>query len=211
MSTLRNNDPVCCTPQGGLVVSTMAHLRSVTWPAHQQLEKRVDVKRRFASPSAYLGHLEKMWGFCAGLEARIEDSLFADALPDYGQRRKLALLASDLAAFGVTGAALERLPRCETLPDCPDTATAFGCAYVIEGATLGGRTLLPVVEAKLGLSSANGAAFLASYGAAVSTMWQAFGAALDRWCADPGRRDQAAAAAVATFYSLEGWLADSHR
>lgn len=192
-------------------MSTMAHLRSATWPAHQQLEKRIDVKRRFATHAAYLGHLEKMWGFCAGLESRIDDRVFAAALPDYGQRRKLPLLASDLVALGLKPAAIERLPRCEALPACPDTASAFGCAYVLEGATLGGRTLLPVVEARLGLSAANGAAFLASYGAAVTAMWQDFGAALDRWCADPVRRDQAAAAAVATFDALGDWLAEPLR
>lgn len=210
-STLRCYVPVRCTRQGGVAMSTMAHLRSVTWPVHQQLEKRIDVKRRFASHTAYLRHLEKMWGFCAGLESRIDDELFADALPDYGQRRKLRLLSSDLAALGVAPLAIGRLPRCESVPACPDTATAFGCAYVLEGATLGGRTLLPVVEARLGLSAGNGAAFLASYGTDVTAMWQSFGSALDRWCEDPARRDQAATAAVATFDSLGDWLADPVR
>jgi len=48
----------------------------------------------------------------------------------------------------------------EALPACEDTASAFGCAYVLEGATLGGRTLLPLVEARLGLTAASGAEVL---------------------------------------------------
>jgi heme oxygenase len=60
-----------------------------------------------------------MWDSCAGLETRIDDKLFADALPDYVQRRKLPLLSSDLAALGVTPSAIRRRPRCETVPACP--------------------------------------------------------------------------------------------
>jgi heme oxygenase len=66
--------------------------------------------------------------------------------------------------------------------------------------------LLPLVQKRLGLDAANGAAFLASYGDNVVPMWRAFGAALDAWCAAPERRARAAAAAVATFDSLEQWL-----
>lgn len=192
-------------------MSAIAELRAATWSSHQRLEKRLDIKARFTSPVAYRGHLVQMWGFCAGLEQKIASDAFGEALADYPHRRKLPLLTRDLGALGFDPLALQALPRCESLPDCTDTATAFGCVYVLEGATLGGRTLLPLVQKNMGLTAESGAAFLSSYGEAVTGMWQRFGAALDTWCESRGRRDRAAAAAVATFDSLDQWLCGSPR
>jgi heme oxygenase (biliverdin-IX-beta and delta-forming) len=187
-------------------MSAIAELRLATWPVHQRLEKRLDVKTRFTEPRAYRAHLEKMWGFCAAIERRLEPHVFGAAVPDYEKRRKIPLLTRDLIALGADAEAVERLPSCETIPDCADPAAAFGCIYVLEGATLGGRTLLPLVQSRLGLTAEGGAAFLASYGDEVASMWRGFGAALDAWCDPPERRVRATHAAVATFTSLDEWL-----
>jgi len=189
-------------------MSAIAELRSATWSSHQRLEKRLDVKSRFTDPISYRVHLEKMWGFCAAIERQLGDHVFGEALADYEKRRKIPLLTRDLIALGLDSQALGRLPLCETVPDCVDAAAAFGCVYVMEGATLGGRTLLPLVQGRLGLTS--GTAFLASYGAEVGVMWRAFGVALDAWCDGPERRFRAAEAAVATFTSLDSWLCGTH-
>jgi heme oxygenase len=189
-------------------VSAIAELRAATWPIHQRLEKRLDVKHRFSTRASYRAHLEGMWGFCNELERRAAGALVSEALADYESRRKLPLLTHDLLALGASADDIERLPRCENLPACDEPAMALGCLYVLEGATLGGQTLLPMVQRRLGLTAANGAAFLASYGDNVISMWRAFGAALDAWCAAPERSARAAAAAVATFGSLEQWLCE---
>jgi len=187
-------------------MSAIAELRSATWASHLRLEKRLDVKSRFSELSAYRAHLEKMWGFCAGMELRLGRDAFGNALPDFDKRRKLPLLQRDLIVLGADAERVMRLPRCETVPHCADPAAAFGCVYVLEGATLGGRTLLPVVQSRLGLSTEHGAAFLASYGEDVSSMWQSFGASLDAWCDAAERRARASEAAVATFAALDDWL-----
>jgi heme oxygenase len=191
-------------------VSAMADLRAATWPSHQRLEKRVDVKARFSSLGAYRPHLEQMWGFCAALESQLDEHLFAGALDDLESRRKLPLLTRDLIALGADSRSVEALPRCRSVPECLDTAAALGSLYVIEGATLGGRTLLPQVESRLGLTAEHGASFLASYGENVTAMWRRFGAALDAWCCLPERRARAVAAAVATFDCLDDWLCGAH-
>jgi heme oxygenase len=187
-------------------MSAIAALRSATWPEHQRLEKRLDVKARFSETCGYRSHLEKMYGFCAAIEFELGQDPFGAALGDYEKRRKLPLLTRDLIALGAESATVTRLPRCGTIPRCPDPAAAFGCVYVLEGATLGGRTLLPLVQSRLGLNAANGAGFLASYGEDVTSMWREFGSSLDAWCGPPERRLRAAAAAVATFASLADWL-----
>jgi heme oxygenase len=184
----------------------MAGLRLATWPCHQRLEKRLDVKERFSSLDAYRSHLEQMWGFCAGLEQDLAPGAFGGALEDYESRRKLPLLTRDLIALSVAPDAFGSMALCPGLPAHADPAAAFGCAYVLEGATLGGRTLLPLVESRLGLGPEHGAAFLASYGERVIPMWRSFGAALDAWCSEPARVQSATQAAVATFDALDRWL-----
>jgi heme oxygenase (biliverdin-IX-beta and delta-forming) len=190
-------------------MSAIAGLRAATSSSHRRLEQRLDVKARFTEATAYRHHLERMWGFCATLERQLDSIAFANTLADYESRRKLPLLTRDLVDLGVAPESVSRLPCCPALPIGADPAAAFGCVYVLEGATLGGRTLLPLVEDKLGLSAKRGAAFLASYGEHVTAMWQSFSASLDQWCASAERRALSAAAAVATFDALEQWLVDS--
>ena len=147
-----------------------------------------------------------MWGFCAAIECRLGPEVFGDALPDYPSRRKLSLLTGDLLALGKDPDSIAALLRCPSVPVCSNAAAAFGCVYILEGATLGGRTLLPLVQSRLGLTAGTGASFLASYGEQVTPMWRSFAAALDAWCVSPERTADAARAAVSTFDALEVWL-----
>jgi heme oxygenase len=189
--------------------SAMATLRAATAESHRRLEKRLDIKARFSDLAAYQAHLENMWGFCAALEQSLCPESFDGALPDYDARRKLPLLTQDLLAVGIHPARLGALQICTQLPSAPSAATAFGCTYVMEGATLGGRVLLPLVEERLGLTADRGAAFLGSYRDNVSHMWRDFGAAVDDWCQSRERQDAAAGAAVMTFDLLTVWLCES--
>jgi heme oxygenase len=190
-------------------VSAILGLRAATWPAHQRLERRIDFKSRLASVASYRSHIERMWGFYAALEPRLAALIRPEHLADYALRLKLPLLERDLRSLGLPDVQLEQLPRCPLVPQCEDAATAFGCAYVLEGATLGGRSLMPTVESRLGLNASHGAAFLASYGAAVGDMWRSFGAALDRCCAGAQQQARAATGAIDTFVALENWLCGS--
>jgi len=187
----------------------MAELRSATWGCHQQLEKRLDVKNRFTDRGSYRSYLGKMWGFCAVLEGRLGQQTFGGALEDYDRRRKLPLLTRDLIALGCGADSVMRLPCCDFIPDLSDPAAAFGCVYVLEGATLGGRSLLPLVRDRLGLSADHGAAFLASYGDNVDSMWNMFRAAIEAWCGSEERRVRATQTAVAIFGSLDRWFCGS--
>jgi len=187
-------------------MSTRALLRSATAESHRRLERRLNVKAQLSSRTGYVTYLSRMWGFYAALELPIRGPLFNTALSDYEARRKLPLLTEDLTAFAFDPTAVTLLPRCEALPDCGDCAAALGCLYVIEGATLGGRTLFPLVESHLECSATRGATFLAGYGEQTDEMWRRLCIALDTGCATADCRDRAAAAAVSTFASLEQWF-----
>jgi heme oxygenase len=190
-------------------MSAHARLRATSWPHHQRLEKRLDVKRRFSDPAAYRAHLQLMWGFCAVLEERVAPLLSPTLLADYPLRRKRPLLERDLQFLGMPLQSIEALPRCGNLPFCADAASAFGCLYVLEGATLGGRTLAPLVLDRLRLKDGQGASFLASYGDDTPRMWKSFILALELGCSDPDGQAGAAASASATFAALEEWLCGS--
>jgi heme oxygenase (biliverdin-IX-beta and delta-forming) len=187
-------------------MSATLELRSATRKSHQDLEKRLDVKTRFATLAGYSSHLRKMWGFYASFEQVLGTQSFGGGLSDYDARRKLPLLTQDLISLGNEHPQVLSLAVCATTPSCANPAAAFGCLYVLEGATLGGQTLSPMMHKRFGLTADCGAAFLCSYGAEVVGMWQRFIGSLDAWCFTPERRAVAARAAVATFKSLDEWL-----
>ena len=186
--------------------TAMMRLRAATWPSHQRLEKGLDVKARFSDLDAYRQHLQRMWGFCAAMEHSLTPQSFANALPDYETRRKLPLLTQDLEALGASAVFVSSLEICPSVLAASSPEAAFGCAYVWEGATLGGRVLLPLVEKRLGLTAERGATFLASYGDDVTAMWRKFSAALNAFCGTPYRQAAAVEAAVTTFERLADWL-----
>ena len=122
-------------------------------------------------------------------------------LADYPARLKAPLLARDIAALGGVQPSV-----LATVPPVDDQIAALGGFYVLEGATLGGQHLLPIVQRKLGLSASHGASYLASYGPDVKAMWGRFCAVVDARCATSEAREHASATARATFLALETWL-----
>ena len=96
-----------------------------------------------------------------------------------------------------------QLPVCGDLPDCNSIAQAFGCLYVLEGATLGGQVLCRHFNQTLGLDARNGSAFFSGYGEATGAMWALFG---ERLTAANVDETAAISAACQTFQTLEQWL-----
>jgi heme oxygenase (biliverdin-IX-beta and delta-forming) len=190
----------------GSASSAMLELRAVTWPAHQRLEKRIDFAARLETIDAYRAHIGKMWGFHSVVEPRFALGDLCACLADLEGRRKVPLLERDLYWLGMSSGDIASLPQCPSVPEFDDPASAFGCAYVLEGATLGGQALMPLVSRKLGLDARSGAAYLSSYGDSVAEKWRIFGEALNHLCVTKQHRERAAAAATATFVALETWL-----
>jgi heme oxygenase len=181
-------------------------LKEMTWDIHVRLEKRLAVKDRLSNVDLYSAHLGQLLAFHDAAEKQW-GGLLQLVLDDYPARLKAPLLKLDIEALGGD------LPECCALhkswpriPDAADPAEALGGFYVLEGATLGGRHLLPIVERKLGLSTSHGAGHLASYGSEVLPMWGKFCATVEAECATPHTRDRAGAMARDTFLALETWL-----
>ena len=125
---------------------------------------------------------------------------------DYIEWLKTPRLERDLIALGATADELAKNPRCRELPEMAAISQALGCLYVIEGATLGGRTITRRLQASLGLTPETGGAFFAGYGAETGPRWQAFGAMLSAVAERRSGEDQIVASANRTFETMGRWI-----
>jgi heme oxygenase len=119
-------------------------------------------------------------------------------------RRKTPWLAEDLAHFD-----LAPLAAAPALSPLHDAARAIGWAYVLEGATLGGRVLFKPVARRWSLGPHHGATYLFGYGERTGALWREFTHALD---AMPLREDEvqaAVAGACEAFSRLREWFAQN--
>jgi heme oxygenase len=158
----------------------------------------------------YRGHLERLHGLWAPLEAELARLL--PVLPPElraSERWKLPLLVKDLEALGHDAASLALLPRAMGLPRLAGLPEALGCFYVLEGSTLGGQLILRHLQRHFAGVSAGGFAFFRAYGDQVGPMWRAFGEVVSRASVGAASEDfdaRVVRSAQDTFDAFETWL-----
>lgn len=182
----------------------LARLQAETRPDHDAIEQLLDLTRSGMTLAAYRHTLERFYGFYLPLE----DQLCAiggwpERGLDLGERLKAPLLAADLAALGLD--APSNLPTCEALPDLADVTAAFGCLYVLEGATLGGQVISRSIRSIIGDRPEAGGLFFHGYGERTGAMWRAFREALTACTVNEDTHDGVVVAASATFRALRRW------
>jgi heme oxygenase len=185
----------------------MVQLREQTRPYHDRLESHSDLLLRMSALSGYRQVLEQFYGIYTPLEHQLAE-VFRRCPPafDFEKRRKGALLAADLRTLGVHGESLHPPLRGPTLPVLSTLPQAYGCLYVMEGATLGGQIIARHLKKVLGLDAGNGAAFFNSYGNEIGSMWREFGDAVTAYAGLHDDEDQIIAAACDTFAAFAAWL-----
>lgn len=146
-------------------------LREATRGQHAALDAALDLTDPRLTLARYVAFLR---GSASAL-APLERSLRAlpdwpVAMPDADARWKAPALALDLGRLDPGGAPAGEV----AVPTVDSLATAFGCAYVMEGSTLGGAVLARSIEPALGLSPERGTAYLRAYGDAVGPRWRSF-------------------------------------
>jgi heme oxygenase len=183
-------------------------LKERTRPLHDRVERSVDITSRLGDRESYQRLLARLLGFYE----LIEKPLIATLGPEMAERQKAPWLRRDLTALGMTDREMAALPRCSSLPRVDGEAAALGCAYVLEGATLGGQFVRRHVESRLGLAPDQGVAFYTSYGERVGEMWKQFGLRLDDHATrHPDSHELIIDRAIATFLAFERWLAEEPR
>lgn len=186
----------------------LPRLRARTADLHEKVERAVGLTERLGSVESYTALLARNYGFYRPLEARLVGiEGYAAAGIDLTPRLKTSLLRDDLLALGQPADVIDRLPTCTSLPEPHDLGGAFGCLYVLEGATLGGQFVRKEIKRVFGLEAGTGCSFYAGYGDAVGPMWRSFCASLEEYARlHPEQEDATSKAAVATFAAFETWF-----
>lgn len=184
-----------------------SQLRTGTAALHRQIELQLRLPSAISCREDYVLWLGRYLGIYEPLEHMLA------AFPDWdglGMARPLnhtARLLDDLTAIGADP---EEAPRMEPaqLPDLPTFAFALGAAYVLEGATLGGRLILRDLQTRIGASIATATRFFGGTSHVVGPGWQGFKCALDGFgCAHPKLQRDVVSGARCTFGAMLGWFA----
>ena len=179
--------------------SLHARLRTETAPAHERLERSLDLLRRPLDRDRFTTLLIGFYGFHRAWEPALARRLPAAFIP--GPR--VPLIEQDLGVLGLGDDTIGAIPRCAqatALGDHPDTA--LGSVYVLEGSTLGGR----VIARHLGEAPwwpPAGLRYFDPYGDETASRWRH---TLAQLAAAGGDADRIVAGAVRTFEILQHWL-----
>ncbi len=119
-------------------------LRAETAGAHRRLEEALDLPARLTDREAAARILSRFRGFFAELEPALDRALGTTVMTG---RHRLPDLDADLAALGLSGEAIRRLPASPDAGSAMTREAALGALYVVEGARLGGRVIGRAVRA----------------------------------------------------------------
>jgi heme oxygenase len=185
-------------PQESLPVTSdtiRASLRLATGAVHDRLHGLTNftaLLRADLLPTEYARLLLRLLGLHSPIEERLARH-DGDALMVWRQTAatpsRPARLRSDLAFLGIDQGTIDTAPQADVLLlSLHNPAAALGCAWVVEGSSLGGRVLSLRLDAILGAGRAAGAGtFLASH-PGQTDRWSGCCAAVEACGADNQRR-----------------------
>ena len=173
-------------------------LKNATESAHDRVERLLALDAPELSLSQYIRYLRLMHAWHSAIEPKLESRAMIGLGIDMRSRAKLPWLEADLAHFGVPPALFLRL----SLPPLETAPAQLGCAYVMEGATLGGAVLYPRIAPRFNLGPFAGASYLYGRGSETGSSWKRFVQALDAAPLDPAERQECIESARATFAGL---------
>jgi heme oxygenase len=192
--------------------SVLKRLKAATRAEHDAIETALDLMTPGLSMTDYHRRLRRYHGFYAPIEPLIAAAADWKLLGlDMNARAKTAWLAADLVFLSdqgnASGFATWVPTTCSALPPLDSVAAAFGCMYVLEGATLGGRVISRHIERELGLHATHGARFFNGYGEQTGVMWKNFRAALSAFADSSADEAKVVTSAIATFAAMRAWCA----
>jgi heme oxygenase len=155
--------------------SRAKRLKDMTHGTHESLDTRIMSAMPFASREQYGLFLRVQHQFHKDIDTLFDNQILGSYLPDLAGRRRLGLIAVDLADLDFSEPAGDGARFFDADVDVP---TAFGWLYVAEGSNLGAAFLLKEAS-KLGLSEEFGARHLAAHPSGRGLHWRGFTDALN--------------------------------
>lgn len=178
-------------------------LRAATAAAHKDLEQALGLLEDPLSRSRFVALLERFWGFHAVWEPAIGQHAPLRSL--MAGRYRLAQIADDLRALGLTQQEIMALPQCSRAAGLAiSIENALGSLYVLEGSTLGGQIITRALRDQPWVPP-SGLRYFDPYGPETGARWRALQAALSAASA-PSAEPAIIAGAVRTFELLRAWL-----
>lgn len=191
-----------------LLYMILKRIKEETQDKHTSLENSAllrPISQKSLKFDEYIRILQKFYGFFYPLELQIARFPVAAYLPDFIQRRKAGLLLHDLQQLQPLPP--DAVPLCQDLPVVDNLAHAFGCLYVMEGSTLGGKMIYKTVKETLGIDEDTGVSFFYGYGPNTGQKWKDFQQTLQTVSSSHTTTDsQMIAAANSTFDKLKRWF-----
>jgi len=177
-------------------------LKDSTQASHQALEKKmVSIIKKIRTREDYVNFLKLMYGYYSALERRVQEYV---SEMEIGKRRKAERLLEDISYFESTAT-----PEfCKELPPINSHAEALGAMYVMEGSTMGGKSIAKMIEGQAGINGPSGFSFFNGYGEETGKMWEEFKIFLNRPFDELEKLDLILTA-NRTFRTLYNWI-DKH-
>lgn len=181
--------------------SRARRLKSATRETHERLDKSIMMRNPFGSRERYGMFVNVQHQFHREIDALYANPVFDGMLPDLDGRRRLSLIAQDLADLGMP--VPENGARPAFTSDLNiDVPTALGWLYVAEGSNLGAAFLLKEAV-KLDLSETFGARHLAAAPEGRGLHWKTFIAALDSLDLEQTEDERVVAGGQAAFARVQ--------
>lgn len=187
-------------------------LRNYTAPYHKSIEQ-LPLSSLLLSQEVTLHNYRYYLIVLYGIVKEFEINIFPriqHVLDDIESRRKSELLCKDLQSLGIEPENIITIDP-TFFKNIHTIAAAFGCMYVIEGSTLGGRLICKHLEKVLGASVTGSLNYLKAYSDKTGSMWKKF---LDTFCELAVRNHHQAEAiksSIETFQILEKWMVEESK
>jgi heme oxygenase len=182
-------------------------MKLATQDYHKRIEKTPLLNKlihRKADLADYKNLLLKYYGYIYPCEQEV-CRLKTEGL-SFDDRLKNKVLKHDLCLLGLKPEHFTQLKYCCDLPTLNNEGQLLGYFYVMEGATLGGQILLPIIDNILGSSARKANLYFSGYGDHTRIKWQEFCDHLNKYSKNHGVVIDAIETAIATFTCFDKWL-----
>jgi len=173
-------------------------LREKTAEVHERLHQHDGfhaVQRGNIDVQGYSDLLKRLYGFYLPYEAA------AQTTPERSD-----WLRRDLTSLSVPDHAWQTIPLCDHMPRLDTVERRLGAQYVVEGSTLGGRTLALRLDPICGVGVADGRRFFQGRGSGTGEAWSGILNRLNGYDDDETTHKAVVNAALETFVCFEQWM-----
>lgn len=191
------------------IPSFLENLRNATAQSHTSLEAlpiSASIMNPNVSNAEYALYLDLMHNVVKDAEDNIFPGI-SDIVTDMSDRNKSHLLEQDLKTLGIAKEKNAK-PLSESLENT-SKGFAMGIFYVIEGSSLGGRVILKNINAALGHTIENGAAYFGGYGGQTGSYWKNFLAQLTQYADQNNNADEIIAGADYAFNAISNHFSEN--